>query len=287
MYGGSVSPSPGVAGRRGEAAAGRVLDDRRMELVARAGIVSRAVNYLVLAVLVAAILVGSGNHEVDRRGAVEALAGAPLGRILLVLLCIGVLAYIAWQLLRAAARRSDEGQGANAGRRLLALATAVIYAGFLVTIVRVLLGSSSQSPQAQQDSLTARVMSATGGRILVGAIGVGLVVAGLALGAYAATRKFEKPLNLRRLSERGRRTVTVTGIAGQAARGLVFVIIGGFILSAAMADDASRSKGLDAALKTLAAGRFGALLLVVVALGFVAFGVYSLLDARYREDFSR
>ena len=84
-----------------------------------------------------------------------------------------------------------------------------------------------------------------------------------------------------------RRAAAVLGVVGQSARGLVFVIVGGFVLSAALADDASRSKGLDASLRTLAAQRFGAILLSVVALGFLAFGLYSLVDARYRDDFSR
>ncbi len=104
---------------------------------------------------------------------------------------------------------------------------------------------------------------------------------------YAASRRFEWPLDTRAMGPAMRRVAAVLGSTGQAARGLVFVIVGGFVLSSALADDASRSKGLDASLRTLATQRFGALLLSVVALGFLAFGLYSLVDARFREDFSR
>lgn len=272
---------------RGEAIAGRALDKQWVERVARAGILSRAINYIVLAILVTAVLLGRGNKEVDRRGAVEGIAGAPLGRVLLVLLCVGFVAYIAWQLLRAVASRRDQGPAANAGRRALAVGTAMIYAAFLVTTVRVLVGSSTQSPQNDQDSLTARLLGASGGRLLVVLAGAAIIIVGLVLVGYAASRKFEIPLDTSAMGRSMRGAAAVLGIAGQAARGLVFVIIGGFVLSAGISADAAQSKGLDASLKTLAAQRFGALMLSVVALGFLAFGLYSLIDARYRDDFTR
>ena len=282
-----MPPSPNLPVRRGEAIAGRALDDRWVERVARAGLLSRAANYLVLAILVAAVLLGRGDKELDRRGAIESVAAAPLGRVMLVILCLGFISYIAWQLLRAIASRADQSGAANAGRRALALGTAVIYAAFLVTTVRVLFGSSGQSPQGDQDSLTSRLMGSGGGRIVVVAAGVAIIGAGLGLLGYAISRKFESPLDTKAMGPEMRRVAAVLGVVGQAARGVVFGIVGGFVLSAGLTADPSRSKGLDASLKTLAAQRFGAIMLSIVAVGFLAFGLYSLVDARYREDFTR
>lgn len=282
-----MSPSPIARARRGEAIAGRALDDKWVERVARAGILSRAVNYIVLGALVTAVLLGRDDKELDRRGAIESVASGIGGHVMLLLLCVGFVSYIAWQLLRAVTRRHDEGDMANAGRRLLALGTALVYLGFLVTAVRVLVGSPTKSPQSDQDSWTERLLAAGGGRVVVAVIGVTVIAVGLILFGYAASRKFESPLDTRAMSPAMCRAAAVLGVAGQSARGLVFGIIGGFVLSAALANDASRSKGLDASLRTLAMQRFGAILLSVVALGFLAFGLYSLLDARYRKDFSR
>jgi hypothetical protein len=282
-----MSPSPIAGARRGEAIAGRALGDRAVERVARAGILSRAVNYIVLAALVTAVLLGRGNKELDRRGAIESVSGGVAGHVMLVLLCIGFVSYIAWQLLRAATRRSDQSSLANAGRRLLALGTALVYVGFLVTTVRVLAGAGTTSPQSDQDSWTARLLGASGGRVVVVLAGIAVIIVGLVLFGYAASRKFESPLDTGAMSPAMRRVAEVLGVVGQSARGLVFGIVGGFVLSAGLANDASRSKGLDASLRTLAAQRFGAILLSVVALGFLAFGLYSLVDARYRDDFSR
>ncbi len=282
-----MSPSPLAQARRGEAIAGRTLNDRWMERVARAGIFSRAVNYIVLGALVIDVLLGRANAELDNRGAIETISGGLAGKVMLVLLCCGFVCYIAWQALRALTRRSDESGPGSAGRRLLALGTALLYAGFLVSTVRILTGSSTTSPQEEQGSWTARLLAAGGGRVVVAAVGAGIIVAGLVLFGYAASRKFESPLDTHAMSTGMRRLAAILGVAGQSARGLVLAIVGGFVLSAALTDDPSRSKGLDASLRTLAAQRFGAILLSVVALGFLAFGLYSLLDARYREDFSR
>lgn len=282
-----MSPSPAVAGRRGEAIAGRALDDRWIERVARTGILSRAVNYLVLGALVTDVLLGRGNEELDRRGAIESISGGVAGHVMLILLSVGFASYIAWQLLRAVTRRSDQGDLANAGRRLLAAGTALVYVGLLITTLRVLVGAGTQSPQSDQDSWTARLLAAGSGRVVVALAGVAVIVAGLTLFGYAASRRFETPLDMSAMSAGLQRLATVLGVIGQAARGVVFGIVGGFVLSAALTADASRSKGLDASLRTLAAQRFGAILLSVVALGFLAFGLYSLLDARYRKDFSR
>lgn len=282
-----MSPTPGATARRGEAIAGRALDDRWVERVVRAGIVSRAVNYLVLGALVTDVLLGRGNKELDRRGAIESISGGVAGHVMLLLLCLGFASYIAWQLLRAVTRRNDQSDLANAGRRLLAVGTALVYAGFLITTVRVLVGAGTQSPQSDQDSWTARLLGASGGRVLLALAGSAVIIVGLVLFGYAASRRFESPLDMSAMSAGLRRAATVLGVAGQCARGVVFGIVGGFVLSAALTENASQSKGLDASLRTLSGQRFGAILLSVVAVGFLAFGLYSLLDARYRKDFSR
>lgn len=266
--------------------ADRALNDRWVERLARTGIVSRGVNYTVLALLVVAIITGHGGTEVDRRGAVEAIASAPFGHVLLLLLCVGFASYIAWQLLRAATRQGEQG-AKDAGKRLLALGTAVIYAAFLFTTIRVLVGASTSSPNSTQASWTAKLLTNGGGRVAVIVAGAVVIVAGLAMAWYAASRRFESKLATWRMGPGMQRAATVLGVFGQVARGVVMVVIGGFVISAGLANDASRSKGLDASLRTLAGQPFGTAMLSLVALGFLAYGLYSFVDARYREDFSR
>lgn len=64
------------------------------------------------------------------------------------------------------------------------------------------------------------------------------------------------------------------------ARGVVFGMVAVLLGIAALAHDPSRSGGLDAALRTLAAQPFGTVLLIVVAAGVAAFGAYCFGAAR-------
>jgi hypothetical protein len=70
---------------------------------------------------------------------------------------------------------------------------------------------------------------------------------------------------------------------GLIARGVVFVIIGGFLIVAAVEFSSAQARGLQGALQTLQQQPYGWILLGIVALGLVAFGIYSLIEAWYRR----
>ena len=70
-----------------------------------------------------------------------------------------------------------------------------------------------------------------------------------------------------------------------AARGVVFGLIGLFLIQAALQHNPEQAGGLDEALQALARQGHGRLLLGVVAVGLVAYGSYMLLIAWYRRHF--
>jgi hypothetical protein len=72
------------------------------------------------------------------------------------------------------------------------------------------------------------------------------------------------------------------GTFGHLARMIVFGLVGVFLIRAAI-DDPNRAVGLDGALAKLEHNSYGPFLLGVVAAGLIAFGLYSLSDARYRR----
>jgi Domain of Unknown Function (DUF1206) len=80
-----------------------------------------------------------------------------------------------------------------------------------------------------------------------------------------------------------RRVFTAVGVFGHLARMVVFVLIGYFLVKAAVDYDADEAVGLDGALATLGDSSYGPALLGVVAGGLIGFALYSLLDARYRK----
>ena len=72
-------------------------------------------------------------------------------------------------------------------------------------------------------------------------------------------------------------------MVGTAARGMVFALAGFFVVQAAVTFEPEKARGLDGALRSLVKTPLGPWLLVVVALGLVAFGIYGLAEARYRR----
>ena len=114
---------------------------------------------------------------------------------------------------------------------------------------------------------------------------VGLLVLGVACSlfytAYAA--KFQAQLNVATLPAQVKKWIIAVGRAGYAALGVVTIIIGIFLIVAAFQNNASKAKGLDGVLQELAHQPFGPVLLGVVALGLFAYGIYSLVEARYRR----
>lgn len=85
------------------------------------------------------------------------------------------------------------------------------------------------------------------------------------------------------MSPKEQAAATWLGRAGMGARGVVFGIIGGFLLYAALRSDPNEARGLAGAFKILAQQPFGLWLLGIVAAGFVAYGLYQFFEARYRR----
>jgi Domain of Unknown Function (DUF1206) len=102
-------------------------------------------------------------------------------------------------------------------------------------------------------------------------------------GYTAATQGFLDDLELPRMSENERRTATSLGTAGHAARGVVFALIGVFLVKAALEYEPREAIGIDGALKELAGQPYGSVLLGLVAAGLLLYGLYCLVEARYRK----
>jgi Domain of Unknown Function (DUF1206) len=247
--------------------------------LARAGLTARGILYLLIGLVAILVALGS-SREADQQGALQLLAGKPYGAVLLWVLGIGFAAYSLWRLSEAAFGVTGEGNGA--GPRLKSLARAVVYAFFAYLTFQVISGTSGSQSQRQQD-MTAKVMHHSYGPWLVGIAGVVVVAIGLLLISEGVRRKFLKYLQLGQLSRRARRVVEWLGVIGTTARGAVFALAGVLIVDAAVTHKPSKSGGIDKALLTLRGQPFGEVLLILAALGLIAFGLYGLCEARWRR----
>jgi hypothetical protein len=265
---------------RASGAARRASDSPAARALARVGLAARGILYILLGWVAILVALGQTSRQADQQGALQLLAGKPYGLVSLWLLGIGFAGYALWRLSEAAFGVTGEGNGA--GPRLKSLVRALIYAGFAYLTFKVISGAPGSQTKKQQD-LTATVMQHSGGRWLVGIVGLIIVIAGLALVLEGVRAKFMKYLQLSQMSPRTRRLVKWLGVTGTTARGGVFALAGVLVIAAAVSYQPSKAGGIDKALLTLRGQPFGGFLLILAALGLIVFGVYGLCEARWRK----
>jgi hypothetical protein len=260
----------------------RVVTSGPLETLFRIGFIGYGLLHLAVAWLAIQLALGKQAGESDQSGAFRTLAGQPFGRFLLIVVVIGLAAMAVWQLLLAAVGHREERGMARTGERLASVGRTVVYAALAWTAYRVLIGVPTSSAQ-QQQSATAGVMAHPLGRFLVVVGGLAVLALGVGLLVYGAKRQFEKRLMMSRMNLRTRQLARRLGQAGYIAKGIAFGIVGLLLIDAGATSNPAKSRGLDAALRTLIAQPYGALLLILVAVGFAAFGIYCFFQARYRK----
>jgi len=283
-------------GDKAQDAAREAAGSRWVDRVARAGLAARAVVYLMVAYLAGRVALGAAGigqastaRPASGSGALEALAEHPGGRIALGLLALCFLGYALLALVQAGFRHQNvDNPAERRGKRLFFAGVALLYAALFIYTSSLLLrpGSGQQTAsgsRAQETELTARVLSWPYGQLLVGAVGGVLLLARLGFGYQAVTTNFQERLKREQIRPAVWRAATTLGAVGNWARAMVLVLVGVFVISAAVTFDPRKARGLDAALRTLADRPYGPYLLGAVALGLVCYGAYLLVETVYRK----
>ena len=273
-------PSISSPAARTRGSARRAANSPAAHALARAGLVARGVIYILIGWVAILVAVGQSSREADQAGALQLLAGKPYGMISLWLLGIGFAGYALWRFSEAAFGVTGEGNGA--GPRLKSLFRGLVYTGLAYLAFQVISGAHSNEAAKQQD-VTASVMHHTGGRWLVGIVGLVIVIAGLALIVQGVRRRFMRYLATSQMSPRTRRAVEWLGVIGTVARGVVFALVGILVIDAAVTYSPSKAGGVDRALLTLRDQPYGEFLLGLAAAGLIVFGIYGLCEARWRR----
>jgi hypothetical protein len=257
----------------------KVVRSGAFEWLSRAGFVARGIVYVTVGVLAIKLAVGSGGRNANQIGALRAIAGQPFGKVLLVLIAVGLGGYALWRLFRAALGHGPEGSD-DAIDRVAAFASGIVYAGLCVIAVEVLRGGGGSGSAHKP---TAGILGWPGGTWLVGIAGVVFAGVGLYQGYRGISTEFLDESKSEEMSPRVRAAITWLGIFGYLARMVVFTLVGIFLVRAAVDYDPKKAVGLDGALAAIDHASYGPYLLGIVATGLIAFGAYSLSDARYRR----
>lgn len=254
-------------------------------VLGRIGLVAKGVSFALVGVLAIKLALGDGGKATSREGAMAAVAREGFGKVLLVALAIGFAGYAIWRFADAAfGRRDDDSSGwKEAGKRAGYVARGAVYATLTYTAFRLVAnagGGSSQTGEARK--ATAEVLDWPAGTWLVGIAGACLIGAGLFNAYRGVTKKFLDRWR-KNLGEEARLWGTRVGVVGLLARGVVFALIGVFVVKAAVEYDPKEAIGLDGALQKLANASHGPWLLGLVAAGLLAYAAFCVAEARYRD----
>ncbi|WP_420369604.1 DUF1206 domain-containing protein [Curtobacterium sp. L1-20] len=267
------------AARKTGRGAQRVADSRWFEVTARAGFVGSGVVHLLIGYL--AILLGIGNassgKETDQSGALQQIAAVPGGVVLLWLVAVGTAALTIRLVLEAVVGgRTDSARAW--GNRLKNVGKAVVYGAIAYSSASYALGAGTSSSSSSR-SAAAKAIATPGGVFLLLLVAAVAIAIGVGLVVIGCRRSFWKQLV--RPGQPVERTVTVLGVVGYVLKGVAVVVVGVLIAAAGFRSDPDQATGLDAAFDALRAVPGGSVVLVVVGVGFLAFGVFSFLRARY------
>lgn len=239
-----------------------------VEWGARLGYGASGVLHLLLAYLTAQIAIGSGGQEASQSGALGTLAQEPVGQGLLWVIAAGFTLLALWQLTELITRH-EASDKAKAGGKL------VVY-GVLAWTSFTFASGGRTSTNKQTKEFTANLMEAPGGRVLVGLVGVAVI----GIAAYHVDKGWRERF-LGDLQEHPGRWVVLVAKVGYIGKGIALAAVGILFITAAIQHRAGKATGLDGGLRSMRDLPAGTAILLAIALGIAAYGVYSFARARY------
>jgi hypothetical protein len=257
----------------------------------RLGLACRGTVYLLVGYLAFRLALAAHGREgepASSAGAVQAAVDPAWGRVPLVLLVAGLAAYALTQLLEAVFRPA-RAAGAMGRWRQRAVSSwgFVLYSVFCLSTARLLAGTPPQqtarSEQRQDTGMTADLLRTGWGKALLLLVGILVVAGGLEAGRRAVRLNFRERFTDEHMSRALAMLTRALGAFGSVARAVVFVLVGVFLVKAAVLSSADQTKGLDAIFRSVASSPYGSWLLALLACGLFCYGLYCLVEARYRD----
>ena len=248
------------------------------------GYVAEGVLYLLVGFF--ALVAATGRHQPNgAQGALAKLGKTPPGDALLVVLAVGLAAFVLWQLIVAIADPEHRAQRRDPRRRLVRLGHLFNGVFHCIFVGEAMLGilrlTRAHDERASQVKWTAWMFALPVGRYLVALTGAGIVIFGLWQFYRALTGDRNKRVELRRA--RFRLALSALGICGFIARGILFLLVGGYLVNAAWRHDPRYSGGISGALAGLKQQPYGEWLLGAVASGLLCYGLYQIVKEPYRN----
>jgi hypothetical protein len=246
---------------------------------ARLGLVARGLVYFLMGFFGLAFWLGY-RTQIDQKSVLREVIDLPLGAAVVALCAVGFLGYAVWRFSEAASGVVVDGDGGVA--RAKSFGRGVVYLLLAITALTVLLGSRTSQGSTQR-GIVGWALDLPAGQVIVAVTGLVVVGIGLVLAVEGGNGKFLRYLDDSEISPRTRWLVRTLGTVGSVARGCVLVVIGLLLVLTGVAHDEEFATGMEGAFQLLQQLPGNGFLVVVASLGLIAFGIYGLLEARYRR----
>jgi hypothetical protein len=253
--------------------------------LARFGYATKGIMYIIIGLLAALAAFNRGGRTTDSQGAFKEILSQPYGQLLLGAVAVGLAGYALWCGIQAI--KDTENKGSKAKGIVIRLGygmIGLIHTSLALTAVQLIIGfRGSYRGEESSKEWTATLLAQPLGQWLVGAVGVAILIAAIRQFYQAYTGKFRTELKRGEMGATAESWAVRVGQTGLAARGIVFGVIGIFLLLAAIHADPNEARGLSGAIQAIEQQPFGPWLLGIVALGLATYGLYMLVLACYRR----
>jgi len=255
-----------------------------LEWVGRAGYATRGFLYLIIGIMAALAAFGEGGGTTDSKGAIGELYHQPFGQALLLAAAVGLFSYAAFSAYQGLIDPERHARGwARVAKRIGRAFIALLHASLGVYALRVMQGGERGPTDAHRGTAQLLGWSPPLGQCLVAVAGLSILGFAVQQLTCAWRSKLDEQLDLSALASGTRKLAIRASRIGIAARAIVFLVAGGFLVKAAVTADPSRAKSFGESLDALRETPLGEPLLAAVALGLMAFAMYELIEARYRR----
>ena len=192
-------------------------------------------------------------------------------------IAVGMACFALWRIAQGVLDADNLGKKPHAlVRRAAYTVSSLAYFALAAMAVGTIFQVSTSSPR----SWAAWISSWPLGSALLGLVGLGVLAVGAATAMRAFRAPFKRDLDLQPLAKKW---LVAIGRAGHAARSVIFVLIGYFLIISAAQSNTREVRDMAGALDALQKQHFGMILYGSIALGLIAFGAFEFIQALYRK----